>query len=195
MRQPSRETRRQLFFYLNLSFKSLPLLWLCCLSCLSCIPTSLHSSIRATANTHSKNVWPVGVNRRIPRFQCGGRRRCYCIPRQLEAVAATVTQTELCVHSVLTLYAYVGLCKRARWADSVALIALSFQLFGAIMFIGPDLMLGCPNMQPFDQLTCTPGISWFEVFYFWFGVTVNVVWIIIPMILMKNIIQRSIQNN
>ena len=26
-------------------------------------------------------------------------------------------------------------------------------------------------------------------------VTVNVVWIIIPMILMKNIIQRSIQNN
>jgi len=111
------------------------------------------------------------------------------------AVAATVTQTELCVHSVLTLYAYVGLCKRARWADSVALIALSFQLFGAIMFIGPDLMLGCPNMQPFDQLTCTPGISWFEVFYFWFGVTVNVVWIIIPMILMKNIIQRSIQNN
>ena len=107
------------------------------------------------------------------------------------AVATTITQTELIVHSTLCLYAYIGICTRTRWADAVGLIALSFQMFGAIMFIVPDLLTGCPNMQPFDELTCTPGFSWFELFYFWFGVVVNFVWVIVPLAMMKNIIQRQ----
>lgn len=89
------------------------------------------------------------------------------------------------------MYAYVGICTRKKWADAIALIALSFQLFGAIVFIVPDLLIGCPNMQPFELKSCVPGTTLFELFYFWFGVVVNIVWVIVPLIIMKNIIQRQ----
>ena len=107
------------------------------------------------------------------------------------AVATTITQTELYVHSILTFFAYVGLCRRTKWADVVSSIALSFQLFGAIVFIVPDLLTGCPNMQPFDDKTCTPDATMFTLFYFWFGVMVNFVWVIVPAMMLKDIIQRQ----
>ena len=75
--------------------------------------------------------------------------------------------------STLCLAAYVGLATRKGWADGVALVALSFQLFGAFVFIIPEFMTGCENMIPHGEKNCSPGFSLFEIFYFWFGVGVN----------------------
>ena len=70
------------------------------------------------------------------------------------AIATVVTQTELLCHSLLCLAAYVGIVKRKGWADGVALVALSFQLFGAIVFVVPDLMTECKNMVPLRVIRC-----------------------------------------
>ena len=103
------------------------------------------------------------------------------------AVGTVVTQTELIFHSTLCLAAYVGLATRKGWADGVALVALSFQLFGAFVFIIPEFMTGCENMIPHGEKNCSPGFSLFEIFYFWFGVGVNVVWVIVPAVMIFNI--------
>jgi hypothetical protein len=103
------------------------------------------------------------------------------------AVGTVVTQTELVFHAGLCLAAYVGLASRKGWADGVGLVALSFQLFGAFVFILPEFMTGCENMVPHGVKNCMPGFSLFELFYFWFGVGVNVVWVIVPAVMIVNI--------
>lgn len=124
-------------------------------------------------------------------YQVLDKRFARLAPEGEIAIATVVTQTELFCHSILCLIAYVGICKRAKWADVVAMMALSFQLFGAIVFIVPDLLTGCPNMQPFDQLTCMPEATMFTFFYFWFGVGCNILWVAIPIKFMADIIKRQ----
>jgi len=48
-------------------------------------------------------------------------------------------------------------------------------------------MTGCENMVPHGVKNCMPGFSLFELFYFWFGVGVNVVWVIVPAVMIVNI--------
>jgi len=124
-------------------------------------------------------------------YQVLDKRFARTAPSGEIAIATVVTQTELFCHSILCLIAYIGICKRAKWADAVALIALSFQLFGAIVFIVPDLITGCPNMQPFDVNTCLPDATMFTFFYFWFGVGCNILWVAIPIKFMADIIKRQ----
>jgi hypothetical protein len=60
-------------------------------------------------------------------------------------------------------------------------VALSFQLFGAIVFVIPEFLSGCLNMVPHNVHTCVPDASsYYNLFYFYFGVLVNFVWVIIP---------------
>ena len=66
------------------------------------------------------------------------------------------------------------------------------QVVGMILFVGPDFMTGCPNMVPHNVLTCVPGFSLYEGFYFWFGVVVNIVWGYVPLAMMRSAIQRSV---
>jgi len=124
-------------------------------------------------------------------YQVLDKRFARLAPEGEIAIATVVTQTELFCHSTLCLIAYIGICKRAKWADVVAMMALSFQLFGAIVFILPDLLTGCPNMQPFDKLTCMPDATMFTFFYFWFGVGCNILWVAIPIKFMADIIKRQ----
>ena len=124
-------------------------------------------------------------------YQVLDKRFARLAPEGEIAIATVVTQTELFCHSTLCLIAYIGICTRAKWADVVAMVALSFQLFGAIVFILPDLLTGCPNMQPFDQPTCMPDATMFTFFYFWFGVGCNILWVVIPIKFMADIIKRQ----
>lgn len=97
------------------------------------------------------------------------------------AAALTVTQTELWCHSVLCLFAYVGYCRDAKWKQEIGILALAFQLFGAIVFVGPEFLTGCLNMVPHNEFNCMPDTgSLYNLFYFYFGVGANFVWVVIP---------------
>jgi len=100
------------------------------------------------------------------------------------AGAKLVVNIELTMHSVLTFLAFVGVCYRTSWRQGVELIALTFQLFGALLFVGPELYTNCENMVPIGVPTCFPGLTLYELFYFWFGVLVNGVWVVIPAYMM-----------
>jgi hypothetical protein len=116
---------------------------------------------------------------------------CAAPPHPSDAAAAlVVTQTELYVHSLLCLAAYVGLQKRAAWQHELQIAALAFQLLGAIVFVGSELLTGCLNMVPIGEHTCAPGVSLYELFYFWFGVSANFVWVVIPLRMAAGVITR-----
>ena len=80
------------------------------------------------------------------------------------ALVSVVTFLELTVHSSLCLAAYVGIARRSAWREIAATLALTFQLFGAIVFIVPDLMTGCPNMIESARGTCVAGFTPYELF-------------------------------
>lgn len=109
------------------------------------------------------------------------------------AGAKLVVNIELTMHSILTFLAYIGVCYRAKWRQGVELIALTFQLFGALLFVGPELYTGCENLVPIGVKTCFPGFSLYEIFYFWFGVIVNGVWVVIPAYMMYTAIVSDIK--
>ena len=109
------------------------------------------------------------------------------------ALVSVVTFLELTVHSSLCLAAYVGIARRSAWRDIAATLALTFQLFGAIVFIVPDLMTGCPNMIESARGTCVAGLTPYELFFYWFGVGANLVWILIPGIMLWSVVSRSSQ--
>jgi len=107
--------------------------------------------------------------------------------------AKLVVHIELTMHSVLTFLAFIGVCYRSPWRQGVELIALTFQLFGALLFVGPELYTGCENLVPIGVAGCFPGFSLFEIFYFWFGVLVNGVWVVVPAILMYTAIKSDVE--
>merc|ERR1711920_1190842 len=96
------------------------------------------------------------------------------------ASAWVVCTIELFMHSVLTFFAFVGVCRRSPWRHSVEACALAFQFFGSLVFPATDLLTGCENMQPIGVHTCTPPFTPFFIFFFYFGVLVNFVWAVVP---------------
>jgi len=109
------------------------------------------------------------------------------------AGAKLVVNIEITMHSVLTFLAYIGVCYKKPWRQGVELIALTFQLFGALLFVGPELYTGCENLVPIGVKTCFPGFSLYEIFYFWFGVLVNGVWVVVPAFMMYTAIISDVK--
>lgn len=108
------------------------------------------------------------------------------------AAALTVTQTELWCHSTLCLFAYVGYCRDSAWKQEIGILALAFQLFGAIVFVGPEFLTGCINMVPHNEYNCMPDTgSLYNLFYFYFGVGANFVWVVIPVYMIWEAVHSS----
>jgi hypothetical protein len=85
----------------------------------------------------------------------------------------------------------VGIKRGASWARDLQLVALTFQLLGAIVFVGAELMTGCMNLVPFGKPGCLPDLSLYTAFYFYFGVTLNFVWVLIPTLMIAGIVRSS----
>lgn len=47
---------------------------------------------------------------------------------------------------------------------------LTLSAFGALLFVAPDMLTGCLNMQPMGVPTCWPPLTPFYFFFVYFGV-------------------------
>ena len=77
----------------------------------------------------------------------------------------TIFNCELFIHSSLCFISYVGIVRRAPWRQPFEIMALTWQLVGAVLFIVPELLAGCANLVPQGKEYCIPGFSIFELFY------------------------------
>ena len=108
------------------------------------------------------------------------------------ASAYTLNEMELFGHSVLTLFAFWGVMHKTPWRHTVEAIALTTQAVGAIMFVMPDMLTGCENMQPIGENTCLPPVTPFFVFFFYFGVIVNWLWVVVPVWMLVKVVQSDV---
>jgi hypothetical protein len=103
------------------------------------------------------------------------------------AVATVVFRAELFVMAPLCFLTYVSYYSRSKYCPALALVTLSAQLWGTVMFVGPELLTGCKNMVPIGQDGCSAGFSRYELLYFWFAVGANFLWIVMPLRMMATI--------
>ena len=108
------------------------------------------------------------------------------------ASAYTLNEMELFGHSVLTLFAFWGVMHKAPWRHTVEAIALTTQAVGAIMFVMPDMLSGCENMQPVGVKSCLPPLTPFFVFFFYFGVIINWLWVVVPVFMLVKVVQSDV---
>ena len=71
-------------------------------------------------------------------------------------------------------------------------MALAFQFFGSLVFILPELLTGCENTQPIGKSDCSPPLTPFYFFYYYFGVMANFVWTVIPFYLLIKVVQSEV---
>ena len=68
-----------------------------------------------------------------------------------------------------------------QWHKSLETIVLTMAAFGAWVFVVPDYMDGeCLNMQPIGVAECAPPLTPFYFFFVYFGVTINLIWLVVP---------------
>jgi hypothetical protein len=108
------------------------------------------------------------------------------------ASAYTLNEMELFGHSVLTCFAFWGVMHKSPWRHTVEAIALTTQAVGAIIFVMPDMLTGCENMQPVGVKTCLPPVTPFFVFFFYFGVIINWLWVVVPVFMLVKVVQSDI---
>ena len=104
------------------------------------------------------------------------------------AVAQTTFRSELFVMAPLCFLTYCAIYARSKYAPSLSLVTLSAQLWGTVMFVGPEIMTGCKNMVPIGITGClSASYSPYELLYFWFAVGANFLWIIVPLRMMRGV--------
>merc|ERR1711871_35298 len=94
-----------------------------------------------------------------------------------QVLAWLVVNMEIFIHAPLCLSAYVGIVTDKVWSCELEIMALTVQLIGTFVFVLPDFLTGCLNMVPHNVPTCVPNLTAYTAFFFYFGVTVNVVWV------------------
>ena len=71
-------------------------------------------------------------------------------------------------------------------------IALMIQAVGAVAFVMPDMLTGCENMQPINVKTCLPPLEPFYFFFFYFGVIINWLWVVVPVFALVKVVQSDV---
>ena len=115
------------------------------------------------------------------------------------ATATVVFRVELFVMAPLCLLTYLAYrgCSLGLGLNALRpeleISTLLFQICGTIWFVGPELLTGCKNMVPIGIEGCTTvGTKPYELMYFWFAVGVNVVWIIVPLLMLRHTVQQNV---
>ena len=89
---------------------------------------------------------------------------------------------------------FVGLYQRATWRRELEVCVCTLQMFGNAMFVGPELLTGCLNMVPIGTKGCTAGLTAYELFFFWFAVGINAIWLVVPAyFLVTNVLESAAQ--
>ena len=108
------------------------------------------------------------------------------------ALVYTLNEMELFGHSVLCLIAFYGVCYKTPWRHTMETIALMIQAVGAVAFVMPDMLTGCENMQPINVKTCLPPLEPFYFFFFYFGVIINWLWVVVPVFALVKVVQSDV---
>ena len=102
------------------------------------------------------------------------------------SVAYVVFRSELYIMAPLCFLTYIAHYARSPYRPSLAIVTLSAQLWGTVMFVGPEILTGCKNMVPVGVDGClSAGTTPYELLYFWFAVGANVLWIVVPLLMIK----------
>ena len=106
-------------------------------------------------------------------------------PSQYEVeVARTVNTVELLVYSWMSVMVAVGICKGTKWHKTLEVMVLTMAAYGALVFVLPDYLEGCSNMQPMGVKSCTPEVTPFYFFFVYFGVIINWIWFVVPIVML-----------
>ena len=106
-------------------------------------------------------------------------------------VARTVNATEVLVYSWMSIMAAVGIATRARWHKTLELMVLTMAAYGTVVFVVPDMLDGCLNMQPMGVRECLPPLTPFYFFYVYFGVVINWIWFLVPLAMLVTNVKRD----
>ena len=68
---------------------------------------------------------------------------------------------------------------------------LTLAAYGALIFVAPDYLTGCLNMQPFNEPGCTPPLTPFYFFFVYFGVIINWIWFVVPVAMLASAVRRD----
>ena len=68
-----------------------------------------------------------------------------------------------------------------------------FSFSAAVCFVMPDLLTGCENMQPINVKTCLPPFEPFYFFFYYFGVVINWLWVVVPMIALYFVVKSDVE--
>ena len=105
------------------------------------------------------------------------------------AVVQTLNATELFVYSWMSWLVAVGICKHASWHRTLEAVVLTMAAFGALLFVVPDYLTGCLNMQPFGEPGCMPPLTPFYFFFVYFGVVINWIWFAVPVAMLAKTVR------
>lgn len=106
-------------------------------------------------------------------------------------VARTVNAAEVLVYSWMSIMAAVGVITRARWHKTLELMVLTMASYGTVVFVVPDMLDGCLNMQPMGVRECFPPLTPFYFFYVYFGVVINWIWFLVPIGMLATNVMRD----
>ena len=84
----------------------------------------------------------------------------------------------------MSLLCAVAICKQATWHRSLENIVLTLASYGTLIFVAPDYLTGCLNMQPFGEPGCSPPYTPFYFFFVYYGVIINWVWFMVPIVML-----------
>ena len=114
-------------------------------------------------------------------------------PSEAEAVSARVVNSiELFVYSWMSILVAAGIATRSRWHKTLEAAVLTMAAYGTVVFVVPDFLTGCPNMQPFAEHTCLPPLTPFYAFFVYFGVTINIIWFVVPLRMLWNNVKTDL---
>ena len=74
----------------------------------------------------------------------------------------------------------VSICNEGKWHKTLEVCVLTMAAYGALLFLVPDYMTGCLNMHPMGVSDCMPPMTPFNLFFVYFGVLINWIWLFVP---------------
>jgi len=90
------------------------------------------------------------------------------------------------------LAVFVGIYQHAAWRNELEICLCTLHLFGNAVFVIPELLTGCLNMVPIGVKGCHAGMSAYELFFFWFAVGINGVWVVVPIYCLVTTVGQSV---
>eukprot|EP01064_Diplonema_japonicum_P010741 TRINITY_DN17975_c0_g4_i1.p1 TRINITY_DN17975_c0_g4~~TRINITY_DN17975_c0_g4_i1.p1 ORF type:complete len:249 (+),score=50.92 TRINITY_DN17975_c0_g4_i1:44-748(+) len=98
------------------------------------------------------------------------------------SVPVVIALLEMSIWAPLCLLSYYSMRRGLTWSPAVQLLTSALHLVGTIAFVLPEVLEGFPNIVTDPNLEFTMH----HITYFWFGFGLNVLWIVVPLLYMKD---------